>query len=79
MLVVGSDGALLGARPSDLLGSEAVGRSVGIQAVPGLAEPLQAALDGTENVEQLFTVPGANEKVALVALQRPRGRAGANY
>ena len=65
MLVIGSDGTLIGARPPGLLGREAVGRPVDTQAVFGLAETLQAALAGTENVEQLFTLPRANEKVVL--------------
>jgi hypothetical protein len=44
MLVVGRDGRLLGARPSDLLGSDVLGQPLDFRAIPELEDPLQAAL-----------------------------------
>ncbi len=66
MLVIGRDRTLLGARPSDLMGNEAIGRLVDTQLLPGLADPLQAALAGSGDVDQLYTRPGSAEKVVMV-------------
>ena len=44
MLVVGSDERLLGARPPDLLGSNRIGQPLDFWALPGLVDPVQAAL-----------------------------------
>jgi len=65
MLLVSRDGTLLGTRPSDLLGSEAVGRPVNTQTIPGMAEPLYAALEGAEDAEELFSAPLADENVVM--------------
>jgi NarL family two-component system sensor histidine kinase LiaS len=65
MFIVGQDGVLLGSRPADLLGSGAIGRSVNMQALPGLAAPLQAALGGEEAVDKLYTLPGADGSVIM--------------
>jgi NarL family two-component system sensor histidine kinase LiaS len=56
MFVVGADGRLLAARPPGLLGSSAVGQQVDAQVVPGLADPLRAALAGEENVDRLYSL-----------------------
>ncbi len=66
MLVVGRNGTLLAARPPGLMAHEAFGRPVDAQTIPGLPIPLQAALAGTRNVEELYTRPGSHEKVVLV-------------
>ncbi len=65
MLVVGSDGTLLGVRPPDLLGSGQIGQPLDFQAIPELAAPLQAALAGEEDVELLYTRARPGEKVAM--------------
>jgi NarL family two-component system sensor histidine kinase LiaS len=65
MFVVGSDGRLIGANPPDLLGSGLIGQPLDPQAIPGLEKPLQAALAGEEDVEQLYTLGRAGEKVVL--------------
>jgi len=44
MLVVGRDGRTLGVKPPDLLGTDLIGQPLDLLAVPGLADPLQAAL-----------------------------------
>ncbi len=48
LFIVGPDGVLLGSRPPDLFGNGTIGRPVNMEAFPGLATPLQAALDGEE-------------------------------
>jgi NarL family two-component system sensor histidine kinase LiaS len=65
MLVVGSDGRLLGTRPPDLLGSDLIGQPLDIRAIPGLESPLQAALGGEEAVEQLYTLTKPGDKVLM--------------
>lgn len=65
MFIVGHDGVLLGSRPPDLLGSGTIGRPVNMQALPGLAAPLQAALRGEEEVDNLYTRPGADGSVIM--------------
>ncbi len=65
MFVVGRDGVLLGSNPPDLLGSGAIGHPVNMQALPGLAAPLQAALGGEEEVDHLYTLPGSDESVIM--------------
>lgn len=54
MLVVGRDGTLLGARPVDRLGSDQIGQPLDAAAIPGLADPLRAALAGDEIAEHLY-------------------------
>ena len=65
MLVVGADGRLLAARPSDLLGNGAVGQPLDAQAVPGLIDPLRAALAGEEDVEQLYSLGLPGGKIVI--------------
>lgn len=65
LFIVGHDGVLLGSRPLDLFGSDAIGRPVNMQALPGLAAPLQAALRGDEDVDNLYNLPGPDESVIL--------------
>ncbi len=65
VFIVGPDGVLLGSSPPDLLGSGMIGRPVNMQALPGLAAPLQAALGGDEQVDNLYNIPGPDESVIL--------------
>jgi NarL family two-component system sensor histidine kinase LiaS len=65
MLVVGSDGSLLGVRPVDLLGGESLGQPFDGQAIPGLAEPLQAALSGSGDTKSLYSLVESNQKVVF--------------
>jgi len=65
LLIVGHDGVLLGSSPPDLFGSGTIGRPVNMQALPGLAAPLQAALGGEDDVDNLYNIPGPDESVIL--------------
>jgi len=65
LFIVGHDGVLLGSRPPDLFGSGTIGRPVNMQALPGLAAPLQAALGGEEEVDNLYNLPGPDESVIM--------------
>ena len=65
MFLVGPDGSLLGSRPPDLFGSDVIGSPVNMQALPGLAAPLQAALGGEEDVDNLYTLPGSDGSVII--------------
>jgi NarL family two-component system sensor histidine kinase LiaS len=65
MLVVGADGRLLGARPPDLMGSGIVGEVLDAQVVPGLIDPLRAALAGEEDVDRLYTVGRPGDKIVM--------------
>lgn len=65
LFIVGHDGVLLGSNSPDLFGSGAIGNPVNMQAFPGLAAPLQAALGGEEDVDNLYNLPGPDENVIL--------------
>jgi NarL family two-component system sensor histidine kinase LiaS len=65
LFIVGHDGVLLGSGYPDLFGSDAIGRSVNMQVLPGLAAPLEAALGGEEEVDNLYNLPGPDESVIL--------------
>jgi len=65
LFIVGHDGVLLGSRPPDLFGSDTIGRPINLQALPGLATPLQAALAGEEEVDNLYNLPGPDESVIM--------------
>lgn len=65
MFVVGKDGTLLGARPADLLGSAMIGQPLELGTIPGLADPLEAALTGEEETSRLYTLDGPDGKVVL--------------
>ena len=66
LFIVGHDGVLLGSRSSDLFASDMIGHPVNKQLLPGLAAPLQAALGGDEEVDNLYTIPNPEESVILV-------------
>jgi HAMP domain-containing protein len=65
ILIVGNDGVLLGSSPPDIFGSDATGSALNMQALPGLAAPLQAALGGEDDVDNLYNSPGPDESVIL--------------
>ena len=65
MLVVGRDGSLLGVKPPDLLGNDLVGQPLDVRAIPGLADPLQAALAGEEDVDRLYSLARPGEKIVI--------------
>lgn len=65
MLVVGSEGRLLAVRPVDLLGKELIGQPLDGTVIPGMAEPLQAALSGAEDPESLYSLVETDRKVVL--------------
>ena len=65
MLVVGSDGKLLGSRPPELLGSDVVGQLPDLESFPGLGELLQGALEGEEDVDKLYTDISPGDRIAL--------------
>jgi len=65
LFIVGHDGVLLGSKPPDLLGSGTVGHPVNMQALPGLAAPLQAALEGDDDINNLYSLPGPDERVII--------------
>jgi len=65
LFVVGHDGLLLASKPTDLLGSNTIGNPVNMQALPGLAASLKAALEGDEDVNNLYTFPGPDDNVII--------------
>jgi len=66
LFVVGADGQLLAARPANLFGAGQIGRPLDAQAVPGLAEPLHAALAGEDDPYKLFSIDRPGEQVVLI-------------
>lgn len=66
LFVVGADGQLLAAWPADLFGTGQIGRLFDAQAVPGLAEPLRAALAGEDDPYKLYNLDRPGEQVVLV-------------
>ena len=65
MLVVGSDGRTLGVKPPDLLGVDPIGQLLDTRAIPGLADPLQAALGGEEDVDRLYSLAKPGDKIVM--------------
>ena len=65
MLVVEDSGILLAVKPRDLLGEDLIGKPFDGNAIPGLAEPLQAALEGKQDPENLYTLDKNDRKVIL--------------
>lgn len=65
MLVVGSDSNLLAVRPVDLLGKELLGQPFDGHLIPGLADPLKAALSGSDDTESLYFLDEIDRKVIL--------------
>lgn len=67
LFIVGADGQLLASRPADLFGTGQIGHPLDAQAVPGLAEPLHAALAGEDDPYELFSLDRPGEQVVLIA------------
>jgi len=67
LLVVGHDGLLLAASPSDFVASGAIGQPLDPRTFPGLAEPLRAALAGQENTECLHTIVRPDNQLVVAA------------
>jgi len=65
LFVIAPDGQLLAARPADLFGVGQIGRPWDTQEVPGLAEPLQAALAGEDDPNKLYYLGGPGDQVVL--------------
>ena len=65
MLIVGSDGTLLAMTPPDLLGIKLMGKPYNGEGIPGLKEPLRAALAGAEDPESLYSIDNKDRKVIL--------------
>jgi len=65
LFIVGQDGVLLGSKPRDLFGSDAVGHPINMQSLPGLAAPLQTALEGGEDVNELYSLPNSDDSVII--------------
>ena len=65
MFIVGPDGVLIGSRPPDLFGNGSIGRPINMHALPGLAAPLQAALGGEDDIDNLYTLPGPDQNVII--------------
>lgn len=65
MLVVTNSGILLAVKPPDLLGENVLGKPINRNVIPGLAEPLQAALQGTKDPKNLYTLNKNDRKVIL--------------
>ena len=63
MLVVGGNGILLAVKPIDFLGNDLIGEPFDGEAIPGLAEPRQAALAGAEDPESLYSFDEIGRKV----------------
>ena len=65
LFVIGPDGQLLVARPAGLFAADQIGQPIDMQVIPGLAEPLQAALAGEEDPYKLFTLGGPGDQVVM--------------
>lgn len=65
MLVVSGKGELLAVKPPGLLGFEMIGQQFDGNAIPGLTEPLRAALGGSEEPKDLYSLVEADSKVVL--------------
>lgn len=65
IFVVAPDGQLLATLSDDLFGPGQIGKQLDTQAVPGLVEPLQAALAGEEDPYKLFSLRNPGDQVVL--------------
>jgi signal transduction histidine kinase len=65
VFVVASDGNLLAAKPADLLGIDQIGKRLDFQVIPGLEQPLQAALQGVNEIKQLYSLANPGDKVVM--------------
>lgn len=73
MLIVDRSGILLAVKPPDLLGEDLIGKPFTGNEIPGLAEPLAAALVGTKDPKNLYTLDKNDRKVILAFPIREEG------
>jgi NarL family two-component system sensor histidine kinase LiaS len=67
LLVVGADGTMLGTSGNDFLPGAAIGQPFDANLLPGLSEPLRAALAGEEDPAQFLFVDKPNERFIFAA------------
>jgi NarL family two-component system sensor histidine kinase LiaS len=65
-LLVGADGTLLGVTTPSRFPTAQVGQPIDVDILPGLAEPLQAALAGEEDPDRLFVTIQPDQEFFLV-------------
>lgn len=65
LMVVGSDGILLGATPQGSPPDHQIGQLFDYQAIPGLTKPLQAAFSGEGDSQQLYALVRPENDVIL--------------
>ncbi|MCP4357045.1 MAG: HAMP domain-containing protein [Chloroflexi bacterium] len=65
LFVIAPDGQILAAQPADLFGAGQIGKPFDTQVIPGLDEPLQAALAGEDDPYKLFTFSSPGDQVVL--------------
>jgi signal transduction histidine kinase len=68
MILVGPDGSFLGASSSALVESGVSGHPLDAQTIPGLADILQAALEGEREAERLYVRAGKQVVIAVPIL-----------
>jgi two-component system, NarL family, sensor histidine kinase LiaS len=66
LLIVDADGMLLGTSNPGFVPEEAIGRPIDVSLLPGLEDPLQAALAGETDANRLFVTIEPNEEFFLV-------------
>ncbi|MAG37043.1 MAG: hypothetical protein CL878_12475 [Dehalococcoidia bacterium] len=64
-VVIGPDRRLLGLSRTDLVPDGVIGQPLDVQAVPGLAEPLRAALSGEQQPERLYARGRADDSIVM--------------
>jgi signal transduction histidine kinase len=67
LLVLGADGTLLGTSNDEFSPGATIGEPFDVSLLPGLSEPLQAALAGEEDPERFLFVSEPNERFLFVA------------
>jgi NarL family two-component system sensor histidine kinase LiaS len=65
MLVIGSDGKLLGATSSGFLGSGRIGDQFDEQLIPGVGDLVQSALTGEKDAERLYMLVNSERNVVM--------------
>jgi NarL family two-component system sensor histidine kinase LiaS len=65
LLMVGGDGELLAVSPPDYLEKVEIGQPLDPEALPGLSDPLQAALAGEKDIKHLYTLENSDNNVVM--------------
>ena len=63
LYLIGVDGLLLDAFPQDLVEDDAIGQQFAVGSIIGLERPLQAALEGVQEYQQLYVIDRSGNKV----------------